>query len=63
MAHSFPTRRSSDLLAQSHERLELIVVDDRSSDRSEARLGRWPVFRHWAASLAVEAERLPGTRS
>jgi hypothetical protein len=29
----------------------------------EGRLGRWPVFRHWASVLAVEARRRPETRS
>jgi len=28
----------------------------------EGRLGRWPVFRHWASVLALEARRLPETR-
>jgi len=30
--------------------------------RLEGRLGRWPLFRHWASVLALEARRLPETR-
>ena len=29
----------------------------------ESRLGRWPVFRHWASVLALEARRSSGSRS
>jgi SAM-dependent methyltransferase len=39
----------------------LILAADRRF-RAEARLGRWPVFRHWAAVLALEARRLPESR-
>lgn len=30
--------------------------------RLEGRLGRWPLFRHWASVLVLEARRLPETR-
>lgn len=30
--------------------------------RLEGRLGRWPLFRHWASVLALEARRLPETQ-
>ena len=30
--------------------------------RAERRLGRWPVLRHWAAVLALEAHRRPESR-
>jgi ubiquinone/menaquinone biosynthesis C-methylase UbiE len=39
-----------------------VIPDAERRFRAEGRLGRWPVFRHWAAVLAVEAERLPGRR-
>jgi ubiquinone/menaquinone biosynthesis C-methylase UbiE len=36
-----------------------LIPDADRRFRGERRLGRWPVFRHWASVLAVEARRLP----
>jgi ubiquinone/menaquinone biosynthesis C-methylase UbiE len=38
------------------------VSDAERRFRVEGRLGRWPVFRHWASVLALEARRSPETR-
>ena len=34
-----------------------LIRDPERRFRVEERIGRWPVFRHWAAVLAVEARR------
>jgi SAM-dependent methyltransferase len=34
-----------------------LIRDPERRFRVERRIGRWPVFRHWAAVLAVEARR------
>jgi ubiquinone/menaquinone biosynthesis C-methylase UbiE len=39
------------------------VPDAERRFQLEARLGRWPVFRHWGSVLALEARRRPPTRS
>lgn len=39
-----------------------LIADADRRFRAEQRLGRWPVFRHWAAVLALEARRLAETR-
>jgi ubiquinone/menaquinone biosynthesis C-methylase UbiE len=39
-----------------------LVPDPERRFRLEARLGRWPVFRHWASVLALEARRSPESR-
>ena len=36
-----------------------LIPDPDRRFRAEGWLGRWPVFRHWAAVLALEARRLP----
>jgi ubiquinone/menaquinone biosynthesis C-methylase UbiE len=38
------------------------ISDAERRFRVEGRLGRWPVFRHWASVLALEARRSPETR-
>lgn len=38
------------------------VSDAERRFRVEGRLGRWPIFRHWASVLALEARRSPETR-
>ena len=38
------------------------VSDAERRFRVEGRRGRWPVFRHWASVLALEARRSPETR-
>ena len=37
-----------------------LIRDPDRRFRVEGRIGRWPVFRHWAAVLAVEARRRSG---
>ena len=39
-----------------------LIPDADRRFRAEGWLGRWPVFRHWAAVLALEARRLPESR-
>jgi len=39
-----------------------LVPDAERRFRLESRLGRWPVFRHWASVLALEARRSPESR-
>ena len=39
-----------------------LIPDAERRFRLEARIGRWPVFRHWAAVVAVEARRLTERR-
>jgi SAM-dependent methyltransferase len=39
-----------------------LVPEAEGRFRLEGRLGRWPLFRHWASVLALEARRLPETR-
>lgn len=39
-----------------------LIPDGNRRFRVEGRLGRWPVFRHWAAVLALETRRLPESR-
>ena len=34
-----------------------LIRDPERRFQVERRIGRWPVFRHWAAVLAVEARR------
>jgi hypothetical protein len=35
------------------------VPDAARRFRIEERVGRWPIFRHWAAVLALETRRRP----
>jgi len=39
------------------------VPDAERRFQLEGKLGRWPVFRHWASVLALETRRRPETRS